>query len=152
MLELDFTSIIRTIITFFTSALRESARSVDEAINNFFSWSSDALPKVIEALWEMINGLVPVIAGSAAEFFLPFAQATNAILPDLSLFCGECFTIPEALSGLTSGTVISTGILGLARWVLPIDIAICIFAVFTTVLLLYFTLLPIFRWLKLVRG
>lgn len=154
MIELNLTEMLKGIFNFFKDALKRSADDIDNKITFILQWVKDTLIMFFDGLWELLCDFVPASIGILADIALPVAQATNALLPDLSLFCGECFTMPSALQGLTGGldSVLSTGILGFARWVLPIDIAICIMAVFTTVLLLYFTILPIFRWIKLVRA
>lgn len=113
----------------------------DGMFENLGALFSNLVEDIKEALVWFVNSLIQSLGITA--------DAAVSLMPDLSEFCGDCLIAPDIAS--SGDRYISTGIFGFARWVLPIDAMVCLVAILVTTTLMYFTIMPVLRWLKVVR-
>jgi hypothetical protein len=130
-------------MTTLISSIGKAITTLIDWLRTFLSW---LLGDFLNKAWDLIIEVVQSIIDS----FGMLADLCLVVLPDLSSFCADC--IPDITVEVASAnSLISTGLFGLARWVLPIDAAICVAAIMATTLLLYFTIAPVLRWAKILN-
>lgn len=109
-------------------------------MGEFANWLKETLSNLlhnaIEALWNLLVYLIQAIVDFLAFLVDSVAGAFEGIskptIPTLDVDAG----------------IIDTGIMGFARWILPIDIMIVCLTIVTTYLALYFTVGILLRWAK----
>ncbi len=123
------------------------------------------MDKVIIFLQEMWQGFIHLLTDFVDWFFsmlksmfywcidqiLSFAhylfERLAYYMPDMSDFCSGCFAPPD-IDAVVLGT---GGVMAFARWVLPIDVALCLSAFTLIVIGLDFTFGIVLRWAKVSR-
>lgn len=105
-----------------------------DIVVNFVNWLWKALlyleAKLINSIIDTFNSLVVAVAA--------FATTVLDLLPT--------YTVPTPGQILNKG-----GILSLINWLMPVNFFVSCLAMMVAAFVVYHTLGPVFRWLKLLR-